>query len=78
MKVKQVLLGFDQLGNTFFNGYADEALSARAYRRRETSLGKVAYRAINALFFWQKDHCMAAYASEMFRTQLPREYRESM
>ncbi len=74
---KQILVGMDQWLNTVCFGYADETLSARAYRTRNTYWGRVAYRSINGIFFWQKNHCMAAYAMEMFRQHLPEVYRES-
>lgn len=54
-------------------GYADETLSARAYRLREESV--LPYKLINALFFWQDDHCKQAYYSEVFNKQLPAEYQ---
>ncbi len=37
-------------------GYADETLSARAWRLRALS---------RSLFFWQEDHCKAVFASEI-------------
>lgn len=79
MKIKQVLIAFDQLMNTFFwirndgFGFADETLSARAWRLREQSR---AYKIIDAIFFWDKDHCYESYKSEKERNQLPDEYRK--
>lgn len=75
----QFLIAFDQLMNTLVYvkgdgfGYADETLSARAYRLREESV--LPYKLINALFFWQDDHCKQAYYSEVFNKQLPAEYQ---
>lgn len=75
----QFLIAFDQLMNTLVYvkgdgfGYADETLSARAYRLREESA--LPYKLINALFFWQDDHCKEAYESEQLNKQLPLEYR---
>jgi hypothetical protein len=77
----QVLIAFDQLINTVIYikgdgfGYADETLSARAWRLR--TLSSFPYRFINALFFWQDDHCRQAYESEHNNSQLPREYRNA-
>ena len=78
----QVLIAFDQLINTVIYikgdgfGYADETLSARAWRLREMS--SFPYRFINGLFFWQNNHCRGAYASEFNRKQLPKEYTEGV
>lgn len=74
--MKQFLIAFDQLLNTvlYINGdgfgYADETLSARAWRLQSRW-----YKAINALFFWQENHCKEAYESEHRNFQLPPEYR---
>jgi len=70
----QFLIAFDQLLNTMFGGWADESISARAFRLRDRGWG-TAYKYINKLFFWQKDHCGASYYSEVIRSQLPQEYR---
>ncbi len=76
--MKQVLIAFDQLINTVVYvkadgfGYADETLSARAWRLRDESS---AYKLINALFFWQNNHCRGAYESEINNSQLPEGYR---
>lgn len=70
----QVLIALDQVANTLLGGWADETLSAHAYRSRLA--GKPwPSRIINALFFWQEDHCREAFESERARTQLPPEYR---
>ena len=74
----QFLIAFDQMINTIIYirgdgfGYADETLSARAWRLREQS--SLPYKLINALFFWQENHCKEAYYSEVFKMQLPIEY----
>lgn len=71
----QVLIGIDQLINTLFAGYADETLSARAYRCRNKRNWAVIMRLIDGLFFWQKAHCRGAYLMEIERRQLPDVYR---
>ena len=72
MKIMQVLIALDQLANTVFNGYADETLSSRAHRRQHKNrFWKYSRKFIDALFFWQKDHCYNAYLSEQKRKQLP-------
>lgn len=74
----QFLIGLDQLANvvTWIKGdgfgFADETLSARAWRLREQSN---AWRRIDRLFFWQDGHCRQSYESEVLRKHLPPEYR---
>lgn len=69
----QVLIAFDQLINALLGGMADETLSARAHRRHRRG-DSLTRNAINAIFFWQHDHCGEAYASEFARKQLPGHY----
>jgi hypothetical protein len=76
--IQQFLIAFDQLLNTMVYikgdgwGFADETLSARAWRLREQS--PYPYRIINGLFFWQENHCKEAYESELNNKHLPVEY----
>lgn len=70
MSLKQVAIAIDQLLNTLLGGMSDETLSARAHRT-----GSAWEPVIDALFFWQADHCQDAYISEKERKQLPSEYR---
>lgn len=75
--IEQNAIAFDQQLNALLGGMADETLSARAYRNRNVSKGwNTAYKVINKIFFWQKDHCYEAYLSEMNRKQLPVEYQK--
>lgn len=79
MKFKQLLLAVDQLINVvFFNGYADETISARAYRNsvKRVKRWMIAVRIIDGVFFWQKRHCRGAYLSEISRVHMPVAYRE--
>jgi hypothetical protein len=77
MKLEQLLISIDQVFNAIFGGMADETLSARAYRKKSVSKKwYIAYKVINKIFFWQKDHCYEAYLSEMNRKQLPAEYQK--
>lgn len=70
--VFQVLVSVDQFFNTLLGGYADETLSARAYRHAEIKKDRRWPMAlINALFFWQDEHCKHAYESELERSHLP-------
>ena len=76
----QVLVALDQLLNTIrglfarHGAWADETLSSWAWRTRETN--KYTYRIIDALFFWEEDHCMNSFISECLRIQAPPETRQ--
>lgn len=72
MSLKQIAIAVDQLANALLGGMADETLSARAHRT-----GSAWEPAIDALFFWQSDHCFESYMSEKDRKQLPQEYRDA-
>ncbi|PHS68232.1 MAG: pseudouridine synthase [Methylophaga sp.] len=86
LQVKQVLIAVDQLLNTLLGlifvftvgviSWADETVSAKAYRLRDSSKGWYrAMRVFNAIFFWQTDHCKTAFMSELKREHLPVVYR---
>jgi hypothetical protein len=74
----QFLIAIDQLLNTIIKigrdgyGYADEMLSARAWRLRDRSNLHIW---INRLYFWDDNHCCECYQIEQERQQLPPEYR---
>lgn len=69
----QFLLALDQIFNVLIgSGWADETLSAYAHRKRGWRR-----RVINAIFFWQDDHCEISYLAEVNRKQMPSEYRVS-
>ena len=53
--------------------WADETLSSRAHRIQDTH--PRLRRFLNAVFFWQDDHCLEAYESERKRLQAPPETR---
>ena len=72
----QIAVAIDQLVNAVFGGYADETISSRSHRAYVDGKRKWMRNLINAMFFWQKDHCKEAYESEMDRSQLPPEMRE--
>lgn len=68
----QILIAFDQLINALLWGYADETLSARAYRHAEIKKDRRwPMMLINGLFFWQDNHCKQSYESELKRAHLP-------
>lgn len=76
MRLHQLAIALDQVLNTLAGGWADETLSARAYRCQFHDAGwALARRVIDALFWWQADHCRGAFVAEMARRQLPVEYR---
>ena len=77
--MKQFFIAIDQLLNvTCFwlpgGCWADETLSARAWRVREAT--PWLYLAIDALFFWESAHCLMSYQSELKRRQSPPEERK--
>lgn len=73
----QILIAFDQLINALLWGYADETLSARAYRHAEIKKDRQwPMKLINGLFFWQDNHCKQAYMSEIERAHLPPSMRD--
>ena len=72
--VFNVLLAVDQLVNALLGGYADESISARAYRRRSNPFWQQAQLLIDLLFFWSPDHCERSYWAERNHSQLPDDY----
>jgi hypothetical protein len=83
MIVKQFLIGVDQTLNTLIKlpgdgyGWADETLSARAFRCfLQERISDRLYRVIDRLFYWQSAHCYESWKSEYERAQLPSHYRE--
>lgn len=92
----QALIALDQLINAAFMplltgsvGWADETLSARAWRERNARPGRVMRAMIDWMFSWQKPdpeivdedgapitgHCERAYQKERMRRNLHPEYR---
>lgn len=74
--LKQVLIAFDQLINALLGGGADESLSAHAWRQHLEGKRDWPYLLINALLFFDDDHCRESYESELERNQLPPSMRE--
>ncbi|AWB55732.1 TPA: DNA helicase UvrD [Pasteurella multocida] len=71
-----IAIAIDQGFNALFFGSPDETLSSRAYRgavlaEQPKKKWLFSYKAINKIFFWQKDHCKQAYESEVKRRQYP-------
>lgn len=80
INMKQVLIAIDQTINTLVwskdegFGMADETISARAWRLRGRASWGRARKLIDALFFWDKNHCEKSYHSERLRKHLPFDY----
>lgn len=73
--VMKVLIAVDQLANAVRGGHPDETLSAAAHRQHMD--GRSGWRnLINALFWWQEDHCRDAHINEMARKHLPKTYAD--
>lgn len=68
--VRQIAKAGDQFINTLLGGWADETMSARAYRLRYYWYANIMMHIINALFF-NSLHCKEAYERER---DLPKEY----
>lgn len=71
----KIFLALDQLLNAILGGYPDESLSARAYRWDVDGKRSWPKKIINAMFFWQRDHCYSAYHCEQELRHMPPEYR---
>lgn len=71
----QILIALDQLFNTLLAGYADETLSARAYRMRaRKKRWAIVRKVIDTIFFFEKDHCYNAFISELIQNHKPDGY----
>ena len=80
--IYQLLIAFDQFVNALTGLicfkekiWADESLSSRAYRMDRDGVRSWPKKVINAMFFWQKNHCLSAYTNEREGRQLPPELR---
>ena len=69
--LKQGLIAFDQLINALLGGWADESLSAHAWRQHLEGKRNWPYLLIDAILFFDGNHCRTSYESELERTQLP-------
>ena len=60
-------------------GSPDETLSAAAWRTERDGkwLGRIFRPLIDALFWFDPDHCRNSFESEVNRLHLPKEYREA-
>ena len=74
--MSQIIIAVDQLINAVFRGWADETLSARAFRN--SAQGKSKWKRIERninLLFMDKDHCHQAFCNEQERRHMPPAYR---
>lgn len=72
---KHLLIGFDQLMNALLGGWPDETLSSRAWRWEKNGVRTWPRRVIDAIFFFDQEHCRESYESERLGRQLPPELR---
>ena len=72
----RVLIAIDQLVNTIFGGMPDETISAKLWRLKDRYPYKILRYIVDALFWFDKDHCRTSYESEIKKTQLPSNYRD--
>jgi hypothetical protein len=70
-----LLIAFDQVVNTIFNGDPDETISARSWRLRARFPFNILHLLIDRLFFLEDNHCYKSYLAETNRKQLAEEYR---
>lgn len=75
MRIKQILIAVDQLGNALAGGWADETISSRSWRCRTRQPWATLRPVIDRLFFWDADHCQSSFESERKRLQMPPELR---
>ncbi|AHX01173.1 hypothetical protein M316_0108 [Nitrincola phage 1M3-16] len=89
--LRQIFIAVDQLVNCLIYsshdkehygygwGYADETISARCWRLRETTwFWRGMQEALDILFFWDKGlHCYLSYMAEWDKHQLPSHYKDA-
>lgn len=74
--IKNVMIAIDQLANCILGGMPDETISAKVYRMRERGFYWEYLRImIDKLFWFDKNHCLESYNSELYRKQISAEYR---
>jgi hypothetical protein len=71
-----VLVALDQMINALLGGWADETISSRAYRMKDSGTAwRLVHGGINLLLFIQPDHCRIANDYERNRWQMPPDLR---
>lgn len=79
-RLLNLLIALDQLAwvlLTLGNGSPDETISAAAWRMEQQGkrAGRVLRPAIDAVFWFDREHCRKAYNAEFHKIQLPGTYR---
>ena len=74
-RTRKILIAIDQLVNAIFNGWPDETLSSRAWRWEKDGIRAWPRKLIDAVFFWDSNHCRESYENERNGRQLPPELR---
>lgn len=79
-RVLNLLIAVDQLAwvlLTLGNGMPDETISAALWRMEGQGkwAGRLFRPVVDALFFFDRHHCLMAYRSERGKQQLPDMYR---
>lgn len=80
--LKQLLIALDQVINVLVSlvsgnkGWADETMSARAWRHYERGEREWVKTLIDTLFWFDKNHCYESYLSEIERRHSPPESRK--
>lgn len=72
---KAALVGIDQLLASIVTGWPEATLSAWAWVWERDGIRAWPRRLIDALFFFDKNHCMESYRSEYKGSQLPPEFK---
>jgi hypothetical protein len=66
MRIKQIMIAFDQLINAILGGYAQETLSARCWRLRDFQPYKTLRPVIDWAFrIWGPDHCENSFKNRL-------------
>lgn len=65
-----VLAAWSQFWNAIWGGHRDQSFSSRSYEAKLLGKrwGRIAVPIVNAVFFWEPDHCRRAYLSDNERT----------
>lgn len=74
--LKQNAISFDQSINAILGGWADETLSARAYRLDVSGRCSWPRKVIDRIMFFDPDHCYTSYLAEKERRHSPPDERE--
>lgn len=83
--LKQLLIAIDQVVNVLIcmivrpnkRAFADETMSAHAFRIEMERGITWPRKLIDGLLWWDSDHCQESYLSEIERRQLPPSMREA-